>query len=174
MKVILLVVVLALAVVLGAWFKGLLVARKSAPGLPKAEVDRDTSTSGRHSKGGAGPRVTPPQSIDLDELAQWVKRNLPPDIQPGLEVETIRRIVEWNLDFIRSKRASSNGHSTKPATQVVVAGAETAEYVLNRSSEVGLGLTPAQVHAVLDAQMAYLESMGAAGPEIGPDPSGPS
>ena len=41
--------------------------------------------------------------------------------------------------------------------------------VLARAQQVGTSYTAAQVHAVLDAQMTYLEAIGAIGPEAPPD-----
>jgi hypothetical protein len=114
---------------------------------------------------GAGPRsveLLPSQVIDIDSLTSWVLSHLPRAIAGSLDADDIRRIVTWHLDFVRSKRASTNGNASKPARHVIVAGAETAEYVLERASAEGLSYTPAQVHAVLDAQVAYLESIGAA------------
>jgi hypothetical protein len=52
---------------------------------------------------------------------------------------------------------------------VVVGGAETVDFVLARAQQVGTSYTAAQVHAVLDAQMTYLEAIGAIGPEAPPD-----
>ena len=47
---------------------------------------------------------------------------------------------------------------------MVVGGAETVDFVLTRAEAAGSPYTPAQVHAVLDAQMTYLEAIGAVGP----------
>jgi hypothetical protein len=52
---------------------------------------------------------------------------------------------------------------------VVVSGAETVDFVLKRAEAVGSPYTPEQVHAVLDAQMTYLEEIGAVGPVDGPE-----
>jgi hypothetical protein len=53
---------------------------------------------------------------------------------------------------------------------VVVGGAETVDYVLHRAQSSGAEFTPMQVHAVLDAQMSYLEAIGAVGPEAPDNP----
>jgi hypothetical protein len=42
-------------------------------------------------------------------------------------------------------------------------------FVLDRASQAGADFTREQVHAVLDAQMSYLEAIGAVGPEAGDD-----
>jgi hypothetical protein len=49
----------------------------------------------------------------------------------------------------------------------VVGGAETVAYVLDQATRTGQDYTPEQVLAVLDAQMSYLEAIGAVGPEAG-------
>ena len=56
---------------------------------------------------------------------------------------------------------------------VVVGGAETVDWVLGRAEAVGTTYTAAQVHAVLDAQMLYLDAIGAIGPEAPPEDAGP-
>jgi hypothetical protein len=47
---------------------------------------------------------------------------------------------------------------------VVVSGAETVDFVLMKAEAAGSPYTPSQIHAVLDAQMGYLENIGAVGP----------
>jgi len=107
--------------------------------------------------------------VDLDAAVQWVARHLPFEVSAVLSYDDVRRILDWHLEFLRSRSMSSNGHGPHDGGQVVVGGAETAEYVLMRSESEGSGYTPAQVHAVLEAQMAYLETTGAVGPVEGTD-----
>jgi hypothetical protein len=47
---------------------------------------------------------------------------------------------------------------------VVVSGAETVDFVLMKAEAAGSAYTPAQIHAVLDAQMGYLQDIGAVDP----------
>ena len=115
----------------------------------------------------------PPRPVfDLDEAVVWVAEHLPFEVAAELSHDDVRQILSWNLDFFRTKGVSGNGHSaTTPAANIVVGGGETVDNVLRRAREAGAGYTAAQVHAVLDAQMTYLEAIGAvgpAGPEDGP------
>ncbi len=98
---------------------------------------------------------------DLEHAADWVNRRLPAEIGRALTREDVRRIIAWNLEYFRSRTASGNGHSPHGGGQVLVAGAETVDYVLARADGEGIAYTSAQVHAVLDVQMTYLRSMGA-------------
>jgi hypothetical protein len=108
----------------------------------------------------------PPRPVfDLDEAVAWVARHLPFEVSARLSHEDVRQILRWNLDYFRSKGVTGNGSSaSSPATDVVVGGGETVDNVLAKARTAGLDYTAPQVHAVLDAQMAYLEAIGALGP----------
>jgi hypothetical protein len=115
----------------------------------------------------------PPRPVfDLDEAVAWVARHLPFEVSAVLSHDDVRQILRWNLDYFRSKGVTGNGSSaTAPATDVVVGGGETVDNVLARARSAGLEYTAPQVHAVLDAQMAYFEAIGALGPaKPGDDP----
>jgi hypothetical protein len=86
-----------------------------------------------------------------------------------LSHDDVRRILDWNLEYFRSKGVSGNGSTPHIETPIVVGGAETVAYVLEQANRNGADFTPEQVHAVLDAQMSYLEAIGAVGPEAGDD-----
>ena len=112
----------------------------------------------------AGARRRPEiasRRVNLDEAADWVSERLPEEHGATLSRDDVRRIIDWNLEYFRSRSASGNGHGPHNEGTVVVAGAETVDYVLARASAAGVTYTSAQVHAVLDAQMSYLARMGA-------------
>ncbi len=107
--------------------------------------------------------------VDQDVVASWVTRHLPFEVSERLSQQDVRQIIDWNLEYFRSRTTSGNGHSASVEAPIVVAGAETVDYVLERAGALGTSYTPAQVHAVLAAQMSYLESIGA----VGEDPPEP-
>jgi len=109
--------------------------------------------------------VPPQPTFDLTEAVEWVADHLPFEVSAVLSHDDVRQIIDWNLEYFRTKGVSGNGHSSHPAGPVVVGGAETVDYVLRRAEGLGSPYTPAQVHAVLDCQMTYLEAIGAIGPE---------
>ncbi len=113
--------------------------------------------------------VPPQPTFDLDEAVEWVSDNLPFEFRATLSHDDVRRIIDWNLEYFRMKGVSGNGHSAASEGPVVVGGAETVEYVLARAESLGASYTAPQVHAVLDAQMSYLEAIGAIGPEAPPE-----
>lgn len=113
--------------------------------------------------------VAPSPTFDLDEAVEWVANNLPFEVRASLSHDDVRQIIDWNLEYFRMKGVSGNGHSAVPEGPVVVGGAETVDYVLTRAESIGSLYTSPQVHAVLEAQMSYLEAIGAIGPEAPPD-----
>ena len=113
--------------------------------------------------------VPPRPVFDLDEAVNWVSEHLPFEVGAVLSHDDVRRIIDWNLEFFRTKGVSGNGHTAVTETAVIVGGAETVDYVLARAAISGEAFTAAQVHAVLDAQMTYLEAIGAIGPEAPPE-----
>lgn len=117
--------------------------------------------------------AVPPQPLfDLDEAVEWVAEHLPFEVTAELSHADVRQIIDWNLEYFRTKGVSGNGHDPHVEGPVVVGGAETVDYVLHRAQAVGSSYTAAQVHAVLDAQMTYLEAIGAVGPEAPPEDAG--
>jgi hypothetical protein len=107
----------------------------------------------------------PPRPVfDLDEAVTWVAQHLPFDVTAVLSYDDVRRILDWHLEYLRLRGVSSNGHGPQTKGPIVVGGAETVDYVLRQADLAGLEYTAAQVHAVLEAQMTYLEAIGAVGP----------
>ena len=112
----------------------------------------------------------PNPTFDIDEAVAWVADRLPFEVSAVLSHGDVRQIIDWNLEYFRTRGVSGNGHSAHIDGLVVVGGAETVDYVMHKASLHGAEFTPAQVHAVLDAQMSYLEAIGAVGPEAPDEP----
>jgi hypothetical protein len=108
--------------------------------------------------------VPPKPVFDFEEAVNWVCRHVSDDVASELTPDDVRQIINWHLEYFRLKGVSSNGHGAQSEGPVVVGGAETVDFVLMRAQSAGSDYTPAQVHAVLDAQMTYLEAIGAIGP----------
>jgi len=106
--------------------------------------------------------------FDPDEATAWIAEQLPTHVTAVLSYDDVRRIVEWTLAFLASRRAVSNGSAPDAGEAVVVGGPEAVAYVLSEAAAAGVALTAPQAHAVIEAQLAYLEAIGAVGPEAGP------
>ena len=117
----------------------------------------------------SAPRLAPRPTFDFEEAVEWVCRHVNDDVAAELTPDDVRTILNWHLEYFRMKGVSTNGSSATGQGRVVVGGAETVDYVLARAEAVGSPYTPTQVHAVLEAQMTYLEAIGAIGPEADGD-----
>ncbi len=114
----------------------------------------------------------PGRVFEFEDAVAWVCDHVDADVAAVLSPDDVRRILNWHLEFFRIKGVSSNGHTAESDAPVVVSGAETVDFVMMKAEAAGSPYTPAQIHAVLDAQMGYLEDIGAVGPveERGEDP----
>ena len=106
--------------------------------------------------------------FDMDEAVEWIGDRLPFEVGAQLSHDDVRQILHWSLEHFRASALSTNGHGKTTEADVVVGEAETLHYVLDRVRATGQDWTTAQVQAVLAAQLAYLEAIGAVGRE---DPS---
>ena len=111
----------------------------------------------------------PGRVFEFEDAVSWVCDHVDEQVAAVLSPDDVRRILNWHLEYFRIKGVSSNGDSPRVEGAVVVSGAETVDFVLKRAEAVGSPYTPEQVHAVLDAQMTYLEEIGAVGPVDGPE-----
>lgn len=105
----------------------------------------------------------PPRAVfDIDEATEWVGNHLPYEVSALLSFLDVRRILEWNLEFLRSKGLSGGA---SPEGSVVVGREEVADFVLEKAKAIDSPYSEDQVAAVLDAQFGYFDAIGAIGPE---------
>jgi hypothetical protein len=105
----------------------------------------------------------PPPVFDVEEAYDWVVENLPDIVAATLTPEDVRRILDFQLEFFQRKGVAGNGTSTHVASDVIVSGSETVDYIVERSRATGEEYLPEQVYAVVDTQLAYMRAIGAVG-----------
>jgi hypothetical protein len=110
----------------------------------------------------------PPPVFDPDDAYEWVVAHVPDDVAATLTPHDVRRILELQLEFFKRKGVSTNGSTPSPEGPVVVGGAETVDYILDRAAAAGDEYLPEQVHAVVETQLSYLRAIGAIGPPARP------
>jgi hypothetical protein len=111
-------------------------------------------------------KSTPQPTFTVDEAVEWVASNLPTEITAEISYDDVRCVVEWSVEFLRSRGVYVTGSAPHQVEDfVTVGGAETLSFVMDRAAEAGAELTGAQVQAILDAELSYLEAIGAVGPE---------
>jgi hypothetical protein len=106
--------------------------------------------------------------FDLDEAVAWVAEQLPFEVSAVLSHDDVSRILRWNLEHLQDAGSTDDLGSLDPTLPPspfsVVGEQEAVERVLARSAPGGFDFTSSQVGAVLEAQLAYLELIGAMGP----------
>ncbi len=118
-------------------------------------------------------RRPPPALFDPDDAYEWVVEHIPDDAAATLTPDDVRRILDFQLEFFERKGVSgTNGSSGTPLGPVVVGGAETVAYILERAEQTGEAYLPEQVLAVIETQLGYLRAIGALGPPAGSEPPG--
>ena len=102
--------------------------------------------------------------FDLDEAVEWVAAHLPFEVAAQLSHDDVRSMLTWSLEHLVTLSAAGNGHGPGVGAPAVVATGETVDHVLARAQASGLECTAPQVHAVVRAELAYLQAIGAMGP----------
>ena len=106
----------------------------------------------------------PPRAVfNVDEATEWVANHLPFEVSAVLSFADVRQILEWNLEFLRARGLSTDVE--RPPESVVIGQEEVADYVMDRARTLDAPWSEDQVAAVLDAQVGYLDAIGALGPE---------
>src|SRR6266576_2848035 len=97
----------------------------------------------------------PPALFDFDDAYEWVLAHLPDDVAATLTPDDVRRILDFQVEFFKRKGVSANGSTEYPPGTVVIGGAETVAFILDRCEATGEAYLPEQVHGVLETQLAY-------------------
>ena len=111
--------------------------------------------------------VEPPTSVfDEDEAVEWIADRLPFDVAAQLSHDDVRQLVVWHLDTSTPRGWPPSRPSPKPPTPWWWARTTGLAYVLGRATEAGLDADDVQIVAVLETERAYLEAIGAIGPQV--------
>ena len=112
--------------------------------------------------------LVPPTSVfDEDEAVEWIADRLPYEVQARLSHDEVRQIVLWHLEYLEREGIATEAAYAEAAPDNVVVGEDDAlAYVLGRATEAGLDADDTQIALVLDTERAYLEAIGAIGPEV--------
>ena len=112
----------------------------------------------------------PKQALfDVDEAVDFVADSIPDEISARITYDDVRAVVRWHLEHLASVGTPANRWEAGRSRLVVVDDEEGAEVLMTRAIAAGLDLSPDDVAAVLAAELAYFEAIGAIGPPV-PEP----
>ncbi len=105
-----------------------------------------------------------PATYSMDEAYDWVVQHLPDIVAATLTPSDVRRILQFQVEYFERRGVAKNGSQRVVPGEVVIGGAETVEYILDRARTTGEEYLPEQVYPVVETQLAYLRAIGAVGP----------
>ena len=112
----------------------------------------------------------PKQALfDVDEAVDFVADSIPDEVSARITYDDVRALVRWHLEHLAAVGTPANRWDAGRSRLVVVDDEEGAEVLMSRAVASGLDLTPDDIAAVLAAELAYLEAIGAVGPAV-PEP----
>jgi hypothetical protein len=112
---------------------------------------------------------TPSAIFDMDEALQEVGEALPVEVQARLTYDELRRLIVATLSHLESKGlAAAPGRDVRvigERDEVVVADDDAVAVVLGAVDNEGLEVSDEDTHEVIRGLLAYLDRIGALGPE---------
>jgi hypothetical protein len=117
--------------------------------------------------------AAPTSVYDLDEAVEFVADRLPDEVTAQLSFDDVRALLTWHIEYLEERGvARRQGVNDLAAGPLVAAENDAVASVLGRAASAGMELSDVWVVLVLDADAAYLEAIGAIGPELPmpPDP----
>ena len=105
--------------------------------------------------------------FDPDEATTWIAERLPPQVTATLSYGELGFIVQWTLDLLRQRAAvaRTSGEVPDAGTAAVVDIDSAVDYSVTEAMGMGIQLHRDDVRAAVEQVLAYLETIGAIGPE---------
>ena len=118
--------------------------------------------------------AAPTSIYDLDEAVEFVADRLPEDVTAQLSFDDVKALLGWHIEYLEDRGVARRQGIDELVAGPLVAGEDDAvAYVLGRAADAGLRIDDVWVVQVLDGDAAYLEAIGAIGPELPPAPDRP-
>jgi hypothetical protein len=100
--------------------------------------------------------------FDNDEVVAFIAEALPSELTAVMSFEDVQRIQRLHLDYLHAVGLARSGGDLQDADVArLLEEDEATSWIVDRAWAVRVRLEPAQVGAVIDAQLAYFEAIGA-------------
>jgi hypothetical protein len=109
--------------------------------------------------------------FDPDEATTWIAERLPPQVTATLSYDELGLIVQWTLELLRQRAAvaRTSGEVPDAGAPAVIDIESAVDYSVAEAMGRGIELHREDVRAAVQEVMAYLETIGAIGPEAEDD-----
>lgn len=106
--------------------------------------------------------VAPAPPFELHEAVEWISERLPEEVRAQITYEDVRDLVEWHLGDLEARGVTPSAGPN--GSLVILDESGSVDTLTMMAVERGRDIDPAHIRAVLDGELAYLESIGAVGP----------
>lgn len=111
--------------------------------------------------------VSPAPALELVDAVDWIAERLPESVSAQISYEDVRDLVTWHLQMLEAEGVRQE--SPDMGDLVIIEDQGTIAALVERASQERREITPDQVRAVLDGELAYLRAIGAVGPLADPE-----
>jgi hypothetical protein len=105
--------------------------------------------------------------FDPDEATTWIAERLPPQVAATLSYAELADVVHSTLDLLRQRAAVARTSGEVPdlGADAVFDMESAVDYCVTEAMVKGVELHREDVRAAVEQVLAYLETIGAVGPE---------
>ncbi|MDY7103634.1 MAG: hypothetical protein S0880_20835 [Actinomycetota bacterium] len=105
----------------------------------------------------------PPRRVfDNDEVVSFIAEALPSHLTAVMSFDDVQRIQRLHLDYLHAFGLARSGGDLRDAEVArLLEEDEATAWIVDRAAAQQIRLEPDQVRAVIDAQLAYFEAIGA-------------
>lgn len=104
----------------------------------------------------------PRRMFDNDEVVAFIAEALPSELTAVMSFDDVQRIQRLHLDYLHAFGLARSGGDLQDADLArLLEEDEATAWVVARAWDVRIRLDPVQVRAVIEAQLAYFEAIGA-------------
>jgi len=109
--------------------------------------------------------VRPARSVfDLEEAVEFVSEKLSYEASATMSYEEVEQVLRWHLNFLHGQGLELDGTAiTDVEEDVLIHEDDALAFVLGQAEQNDLELEAEHAVEVVDAQMIYLEAIGAVG-----------
>lgn len=115
--------------------------------------------------------VQPARSVfDLEEAVEFVSERMSFEATAVMSYEEVEQVLRWHLNFLHGRGLELDGTPiTEVDADVLIHEDDALAFVLGQAEENDTEIAAEHAVEVVDAQMVYLEAIGAVGYEAPPE-----
>lgn len=111
--------------------------------------------------------VAPTPTVELNDAVSWISERLPESVLAQVSYEDVRDVVTTHVELLTERGVREVDPSGEP--ELVVDESIVADEIMLRLLSKGRDLDPTHIGAIVTANFAYFDAIGAIGPQATPE-----